>query len=241
MDCNKLIKLSVLLVLLSIIISFLSLPVDNKKLINKKKYTTPPVSKNFNLTENFENKINENKINENKINENKINENKINKINENKNHSNETCKFTKEDAIKSIKDDKKKAEEKIKSCNSCDSKSNNNSCKSCSNLLPVLDPMFNMREMCKQIILLEDHLFQKEKRCHDCICKHFLTIEALAEEAITLDKTSKYPELVNLPQKIRTITKKYISNHKDPKQPALTGQDLRVLRKNFMLKCFEYF
>jgi hypothetical protein len=54
-------------------------------------------------------------------------------------------------------------------------------CKSCDSLLPVLDPRFNMREICKQSVLLEDHLFQKEKRCHDCICKHFLTIEALAE------------------------------------------------------------
>ena len=59
-------------------------------------------------------------------------------------------------------------------------------------LLPVLDPCFNMREICKQCILLEDHLFQTEKRCTDCIKKHFLTIEALGEEAITLDKENEY-------------------------------------------------
>jgi hypothetical protein len=71
-------------------------------------------------------------------------------------------------------------------------------CKSCDSLLPVLDPRFNMREICKQSVLLEDHLFQKEKRCHDCIIKHFLTIEGLAEEAVTLDKEHKYNELIDL-------------------------------------------
>jgi hypothetical protein len=161
------------------------------------------------------------------------------------------CTFTKEDAKKSIKDDKDKASEKISQCNSkCLSDSGNNltgkgdssgSCKSCTDLLPVMDPMYNMREMCKQIILLEDHLFQKEKRCHDCICKHFLTIEALAEEAITLDKSHKYPELGEIPTKVRAITKKYVNNHKDHSQHAVTGQDLRELRKGLMQKCFNHF
>ena len=114
-------------------------------------------------------------------------------------------------------------------------------CKSCDSLLPVLDPRFNMREICKQSVLLEDHLFQKEKRCHDCIIKHFLTIEGLAEEAITLDKEHKYPELIDLPQKIRVIEQKYIKNHTDPKQPAITAQELREIRKGYMQKCFDAF
>ena len=165
---------------------------------------------------------------------------------------NEKCTFTKEDAKKEIKEDKEKASEKINKCNSqcLSGNSNSNSkscgssedgCKSCTDLLPVMDPMYNMREMCKQIILLEDHLFQKEKRCHDCICKHFLTIEALAEEAITLDKSHKYPELEEIPTKVRAITKKYISNHNDSSQHAVTGQDLRELRKGLMQKCFKHF
>ena len=114
-------------------------------------------------------------------------------------------------------------------------------CKSCDSLLPVLDPRFNMREICKQSVLLEDHLFQKEKRCHDCIIKHFLTIEGLAEEAITLDKEQKYPELIDLPQKIRVIEKNYIKNQNDPKQPAITAQELREIRKGYMQKCFDAF
>lgn len=53
-------------------------------------------------------------------------------------------------------------------------------------LLPVMRPAQNMREIIKQIIMLEDHLFQRCKRCGDCVNKHFLTIEALAEECGTL-------------------------------------------------------
>lgn len=53
-------------------------------------------------------------------------------------------------------------------------------------LLPVMRPAQNMREIIKQLIMLEDHLFQKCKRCPDCIRKHFLTVEGLAEECGTL-------------------------------------------------------
>jgi len=126
-------------------------------------------------------------------------------------------------------------------CNDKCSMKSTDGCKSCSSLLPVLEPRFNMREICKQSILLEDHLFQKEKRCHDCICKHFLTIEGLAEEAITLDKEHKHPDLVDLPQKIRVIEKNYITNYTDPKQPAITGQELREIRKGYMQQCFDAF
>ena len=161
------------------------------------------------------------------------------------------------DLIEEVKQDNKKdikvIEKSQQSCNTCDkgtcsglgSNSGPKSCseggKSCNALLPVMDPMYNMREICKQSILLEDHLFQKEKRCHDCICKHFLTIEALAEEAITLDKEQKHPEINVLPTKVRTITKKYIDNHTNENQPPLTAQELREIRKDLMQKCFKYF
>jgi hypothetical protein len=155
--------------------------------------------------------------------------------------------------VKQEKDVKKDMNKKGESCNTCEkgscsglgSNSGPKSCseggKSCNALLPVMDPMYNMREICKQSILLEDHLFQKEKRCHDCICKHFLTIEALAEEAITLDKDLKHPEINVLPTKVRTITKKYIDNHTNENQPPLTAQQLREIRKDLMQKCFKYF
>jgi hypothetical protein len=66
-----------------------------------------------------------------------------------------------------------------------------------SNLASILDPRFNLREACKHMILLEDHLFHPERRCKDCCCKHLLTIEAFLEEAITLDKTLQYQQIIN--------------------------------------------
>jgi len=157
------------------------------------------------------------------------------------------CTYSKDQAKKDIKTEKDDATKKIAKCSKCkkDHSSDDQAGKcgsGCSDLLPVLDPMYNMREMCKQIILLEDHLFQKQKRCHDCICKHFLTIEALAEEAVTLDKDHKYTkELSDLPQKIRGIARKYIKNHEDAKQPSVTAQELRGIRKGVMQKCFKHF
>jgi len=54
-------------------------------------------------------------------------------------------------------------------------------------LLPIMNPLFNLREACKHLTLLEDHLNQPRKRCADCIRKHFLTLEALFEEGVSLD------------------------------------------------------
>ncbi len=105
-------------------------------------------------------------------------------------------------------------------------------------LLPVLDPCYNMREICKQSILLEDHCFQSAKRCSDCIIKHFLTLEALSEEAITLDKGNKYKfSKLELPEKIRKLEKDFL-NGRDPEEIA---QDLRQIRKPLMNKYFDRF
>ena len=64
-------------------------------------------------------------------------------------------------------------------------------------LLPIMSPLFNLREICKQMSLLEDHLNNVRKRCPDCIRKHFLTIEALFEEAVSLDKDQEYAEVLD--------------------------------------------
>ena len=57
------------------------------------------------------------------------------------------------------------------------------------NYLPLTSPQFNVREIAKQMVLLEDHLRHKDKVCPDCIRKHLLAIEAYAEEACSLDET----------------------------------------------------
>ena len=58
----------------------------------------------------------------------------------------------------------------------------------------ILDPRFNLKEVAKNSILLEDHLFQITRQCNDCIKKHCLMIEGFLEEAITLDKNKEYTQ-----------------------------------------------
>jgi hypothetical protein len=106
-------------------------------------------------------------------------------------------------------------------------------------LLPVMDPQFNLREICKQCILLEDHLSHDEKRCFDCCVKHFLTIEALAEEAITLDttKTTCSPKIKQLPSRVRQLQSQW---HQDPDKNSHTvSQELRKIRKDFQIDAFD--
>ena len=144
--------------------------------------------------------------------------------------------------------EKNKYQKDVSQCSSggdsADSASNaEGGCSSCSmpgssaQLLPVMDPLFNMREICKQSILLEDHLFQKKKRCRDCCIKHQLTIEALAEEAITLDKDGKCVDLYYLPDRIRELQKEFVNG----REPGEIAHEYRKLRKTLMIRCFNNF
>jgi len=103
-------------------------------------------------------------------------------------------------------------------------------------LYSILDPRFNLRECAKNMILLEDHLFHKGKRCKDCILKHLLTIEGFLEEAITLDKNQEYIiQTQDTIDKFRILFKEI---GKKIKEGTLTDKDccdlaqhIRVLRK----------
>lgn len=104
------------------------------------------------------------------------------------------------------------------------------------NLLPVLDCRFNLREICKQSILLEDHLSHDKKRCTDCCIKHFLALEGLCEEAVTLDKENQHKDLQGLAEKIRKIQKTW---YEDPSGNShQCSQELRKIRKEFMMDVF---
>jgi len=102
-------------------------------------------------------------------------------------------------------------------------------------LLPVMNPLFNMREICKEAILLQQHLLMEEKQCKDCIQKHYLTIEALAEEGLSLDKEGKYKHLLApVPAKCRTMLKGILDKSVNPCDAA---QEIRAIRKKFMPLC----
>ena len=62
---------------------------------------------------------------------------------------------------------------------------------------PVSDPAYNMQQIAKQSVLLEEHLAEDRKYCKDCIVKHFLHITGLAEEAVWLagERLHEYPHM----------------------------------------------
>lgn len=104
------------------------------------------------------------------------------------------------------------------------------------NLLPIMHPLYNLREICKQCALLEDHLNNERKRCHDCIRKHFLTIEALFEEATSLDNKAKWSDKIDgKAELVRELQVRWIDGD-DPREIA---QDIRALRKDFAPECFD--
>ena len=71
----------------------------------------------------------------------------------------------------------------------------------CDSIDPVSDPKYNMHQIIKQSILLEEHLSNKNKRCRDCITKHFSHIIGLAEEAVMLacSDANSYPYMTECP------------------------------------------
>lgn len=103
-------------------------------------------------------------------------------------------------------------------------------------LLDVFDPRHNLREMAKELLLLEDHLAQPAKHCPDCIRKHLLKAEALAEEAVQLDKDgSMRSRLVPLPGQIRNIQRAFLADTDRNK----LQQEVRVLRKQLSKESFD--
>jgi len=111
-------------------------------------------------------------------------------------------------------------------------------------LLPIMNPLFNMREICKQSCLLEDHLNNVRKRCPDCIRKHFLTIEAFFEEAISLDKDLKYLDILEgQAQVLRDLQSIWLDIKDDEERKRkgylLISQALRDVRKKLTPYCFD--
>lgn len=105
-----------------------------------------------------------------------------------------------------------------------------------SDLLPIMHPLYNLREICKQSALLEDHLNNERKRCQDCIRKHFLTIEALFEEAISLDNKSKWDYLTDgQADVVRSLQERWT----DGEDPLEIAQELRAIRKELSSECFD--
>jgi hypothetical protein len=101
-------------------------------------------------------------------------------------------------------------------------------------LLPVLRPYFNGREVIKQLAMLEDHLNNQTKRCTDCIHKHFLTSEGLAEELGSLCTDPRNRECGDLPGKIRVLHHAWAQEPGNEAVTLTVAQELRAIRKALM-------
>lgn len=108
--------------------------------------------------------------------------------------------------------------------------------KSCGALDPVSDPRYNMQQIVKQSILLEEHLTNKNKRCRDCITKHFQHIIGLAEEAQMLAtiKTNKYPLLNESVSLYNKLFNEWFKNRNDESKIMEIADKLRIHRKKLI-------
>jgi hypothetical protein len=96
--------------------------------------------------------------------------------------------------------------------------------------------VFNVREITKQMLLLEDHLADDDKYCVDCIRKHLLLIEALAEEAVAIDPASPWTStVIDLAKQARA----WQTMFEDGKDKHLIGQYIRERRKILIQKVFD--
>lgn len=107
--------------------------------------------------------------------------------------------------------------------------------------MSLMDPKHNLREIAKQLILLEDHMAHKPKRCIDCITKHYLMTEGLLEETITLDKAGTHVEEVReITERVKPAVMKIIdlikSDQINDEAYQNTCQTLREVRKEIALK-----
>jgi hypothetical protein len=102
---------------------------------------------------------------------------------------------------------------------------------------PINSSTFNIREIAKQLILLEEHLTDDEKFCMDCIYKHLLTVEALGEEALTLDPEGDH---VDICKDMSDRARKWISQLADRKvRKESLAKVIRPIRKDLVSIYFD--
>ena len=108
--------------------------------------------------------------------------------------------------------------------------------KSCGALDPVSNPAYNFQQIVKQSILLEEHITNKNKRCRDCITKHFLHIIGLAEEAqmLATDKCHKFPLIAESVDIYNELFKTWIKNKDNEVINLQVADKLRINRKKLI-------
>lgn len=109
----------------------------------------------------------------------------------------------------------------------------------CSNnphLDPVNDPDYNVREVIKNTLLIEQHLAEDQKYCKECIVKHFLISIAYLEEGIWMacKNCEKYPKLKESLSFYNVLFEKWYKNMEDQETRLQTLQELRAWRQDMI-------
>jgi hypothetical protein len=115
--------------------------------------------------------------------------------------------------------------------------SGNHQCgKSCNSLDDLRNPAYNIRQIIKQTILLEEHIAIPSKRCHECRLKHLYHCQALAEEGLWLSTNhcKDYPLLVETVVFYNEITNLYIDNYDNEEVLQEILEKLRNHRKQLV-------
>jgi len=109
-------------------------------------------------------------------------------------------------------------------------------CSGNKDLLPMHLSSFNVREIVKQMLLLEDHLYHPAKRCQECIAKHFLMVEALAEEGVTLESEDK--SIHDILKAVAIFMRKMLESYQRVRSHETSVMNIvsniRILRKYLM-------
>ncbi|KAG5183094.1 hypothetical protein JKP88DRAFT_273069 [Tribonema minus] len=107
-------------------------------------------------------------------------------------------------------------------------------------LVPIMRPQQNMRDVVTNMALLETHLFNAAKNCHDCIRKHFILIQGYLEEALSLvsaDPAKALPvplDIQRLEQTVRSMHLEWEESDRSPPVRQSIAQRMRQLRKGLM-------
>ena len=125
---------------------------------------------------------------------------------------------------------------RVKFANNQDIESNHKCGTTCSGIDDLMNPIYNMTEIVKQSILVEEHIAQPNKRCEDCIAKHLLHMIALNEEAVWLATThcGDYPLLRESAIFYNEILNLYLDNKKNENVLLKILEKLRDNRKKLV-------
>lgn len=94
----------------------------------------------------------------------------------------------------------------------------------------IREPLHNLRELSKQLLLLEDHVISEDRRCPDCMRKHLLLVEGLAEEATAMDESGTYAAYCDTISRTMRVMEREIFTKENPNY-AQIKKALREHRK----------